>query len=59
MISFFGINGFPENNMDEISTAIHKIVIKSVLEIVQSLKQRTIFPHKMPNKSLSLTLNKK
>ena len=38
-ISFFGVNGFPENNMDEIGTAIHRIVIKSVLEIVQSIKQ--------------------
>jgi hypothetical protein len=38
-ISFFGVQGFPENNMGEIGTAIHRIVIKSVLEIVQSIKQ--------------------
>jgi hypothetical protein len=38
-ISFFGVNGFPENYMGEIGTAIHRIVIKSVLEIVQSIKQ--------------------
>ena len=38
-ISFFGMNGFPENNMGEIGTAIHRIVIKSTLEIVQSIKQ--------------------
>jgi len=38
-ISFFGVNGFPENNMGEIGTAIHRIVIKSMLEIVQSIKR--------------------
>src|ERR671938_1953578 len=38
-ISFFGVDGFPENNMGEIGTAIHRIVIKSTLEIVQSIKQ--------------------
>jgi hypothetical protein len=38
-ISFFGVNGFPENNMGEIGTAIHRIVIKSMLEIVQFIKR--------------------
>src|SRR5919202_6752716 len=38
-ISFFGVDGFPDNNMGEIGTAIHRIVIKSTLEIVQSIKQ--------------------
>jgi hypothetical protein len=37
-ISFFGVNGFPDNNMGEIGTAIHRIIIKSTLEIVQSIK---------------------
>jgi hypothetical protein len=46
-ISFFGVDGFPENNMGEIGTAIHRIVIKSILEIVQSIKQdkRNISKH--------------
>jgi hypothetical protein len=39
-ISFFGVEGFPQNNMGEIGTAIHRVVIKSILEIVQSIKQR-------------------
>jgi hypothetical protein len=39
-ISFFGVEGFPRNNMGEIGTAIHRVVIKSILEIVQSIKQR-------------------
>jgi hypothetical protein len=30
-ISFFGMEGFPEDNMGEIGTAIHRIVIKSIL----------------------------
>ncbi|HET7389692.1 MAG TPA: hypothetical protein VFJ51_02630, partial [Nitrososphaeraceae archaeon] len=38
-ISFFGVEGFPENNMGEIGSAIHRIVIKSILEIVESIKQ--------------------
>lgn len=38
-ISFFGVEGFPENNMGEIGSAIHRIVIKSILEIVQSITQ--------------------
>src|SRR5919198_4180305 len=38
-ISFFGVDGFPENNMGEIGTAIHRIVIKSILEIVQTIKR--------------------
>jgi hypothetical protein len=33
------VNCFPENKMGEIGTAIHRIVIKSILEIVQSIKQ--------------------
>ena len=37
-ISFFGVDGFPDNNMGEIGTAIHRIIIKSILEIVQSIK---------------------
>src|SRR6188472_3898324 len=41
-ISFFGVEGFPENNMGVIGSAIHRIVIKSVLEIVQYLKDRRI-----------------
>jgi hypothetical protein len=36
-ISFFCVKGFPENNMSENDTAIHRIVIKSILEIVQSI----------------------
>jgi CRISPR/Cas system-associated exonuclease Cas4 (RecB family) len=38
-ISFFGVDSFPENNMGDIGTAIHRIIIKSILEIVQAIKQ--------------------
>src|SRR5919198_1969072 len=38
-ISFFGVEGFPDDNMGEIGTAIHRIVIKSILEIVQTIKR--------------------
>jgi len=36
-ISFFGVEGFPENNMGVIGSAIHRVVIKSILEIAQRM----------------------
>jgi hypothetical protein len=32
-ISFFGVDGYPESDMGVIGSAIHRIVIKSTLEI--------------------------
>jgi hypothetical protein len=37
-VGFFGVDGYSESNMGVIGSAIHRIVIKSILEIVQSLK---------------------
>jgi hypothetical protein len=37
-VAFFGVDGYSETNMGVIGSAMHRIVIKSILEIVQSLK---------------------
>ena len=38
-ISFFGLDGYPESDMGVIGSAIHRIVIKSTLEIAQYSKR--------------------
>jgi hypothetical protein len=51
-VAFFGVDGCSESNTGVIGSAIHRIVIKSILEIVKSLKSGKNTLHKQDAKQI-------